>query len=111
MPKSTKSSARDSAPAMTPEAKEQEMIALATQVAEEQLRNRTASSQVICHYLKLGTTNAELEREKIRNENLLLEAKRSNLISQEESEKKYTAVLNAMKAYSGLVELPDEDEY
>ena len=62
-------------PALTPEARENQLISLAVDLAEEQLRDKTASSQVITHFLKLGTTKAELEKEKLAKENELLRAK------------------------------------
>ena len=49
-------------PAMSPEARENQMIALAVDLAEKQLLEGTASSQVITHYLKLGTTKEKIER-------------------------------------------------
>lgn len=49
--------------ALTPEAREKQLIALAIDVAEEQMRNGTASSQVISHFLKLGSTRAQIEKE------------------------------------------------
>ena len=59
-------------PALSPEARENQMIALAVDLAEQQLIDGTASAQVITHFLKLGTTKAELEKEKIRKETELL---------------------------------------
>ena len=56
-------------PALSPEARENQMISLAVDLAEKQLIEGTASSQVITHFLKLGTTKAELEKEKLRKEN------------------------------------------
>lgn len=53
-------------PALTPEARENQMIALAENLAEEQLRNGTASSQVICEYLKRGSTKHSLELAKLK---------------------------------------------
>lgn len=58
--------ARKQRPAITPEARENQMIALAEQMAEKQLLEGTASAQVVVHYLKLGTTKARLENEKLR---------------------------------------------
>ena len=56
--KSTDSSdrSRKIRPALTPEARENQMISLAVDLAEKQLMEGTASSQVITHYLKLGST-------------------------------------------------------
>ena len=58
-------------PALTPEARENQCISLAMDLAEQQLRDGTASSQVITHFLKAGATRAELEKEKLRKENLM----------------------------------------
>lgn len=97
-----------SRPALTPEARENQLIALAVDVAEEQLRNGTASSQVITHFLKLGTTRAELEKEKLARENELLRAKAKALDSAEEIKVLYADALKAMRNYSGQ---GDPDEY
>lgn len=97
-----------SRPALSPENKEAEMIALAMGLAEQQLRDGTASSQVITHYLKLGTTRAELEKEKIRNENEVLKAKVKAYESAEEIKVLYENALNAMRNYQGY---GDPDEY
>ena len=68
-------------PALNPEERENQMINLAVNLAEQQLRDGTASSQVITHFLKLGTTKAELEKEKLRNENEVLKAKAKSIES------------------------------
>ena len=68
--------------AIDPKVRENQMIALAINRAEEQLRDGTASSQVIVHYLKLGTVQQKLEMEKLENENLLLKKKVEALDSQ-----------------------------
>ena len=68
-------------PALTPESRENQLIALSVDLAEKQLREGTASSQVITHFLKLGSTKNQLELEKIRHENALLEAKTQSLQS------------------------------
>lgn len=101
-------SKRKSRPALTPEARENQLIALAVDVAEEQLRNGTASSQVITHFLKLGTTRAELEKEKLVRENELLRAKAKALDSAEEIKVLYADALKAMRNYAGQGDL---DEY
>lgn len=94
-------------PAITPEARENQMIALAVDLAEQQLRDGTASSQVITHFLKLGTTKAELEREKLKRENKLLEAKATAIESTKEIKELYENALKAMRNYAGYGE-PDE---
>lgn len=89
------------APAMTPDAKEAQLISLAMACAEKQMREGTASSQVITHYLKLGSSRERLEREKLEEENKLLRAKTKAYESAEEVGKMYEEALNAMRTYSG----------
>lgn len=88
-------------PALTPEARENEMITYAIDLAEKQLREGTASSAVITHYLKLGSSKEKLEREKLQKENELLRAKTEALQSQRRIEELYADALKAMKLYSG----------
>jgi hypothetical protein len=83
------------------------MISLAIDLAEQQLRDGTASSQVITHFLKLGTTKAELEKEKLAMENKLIQAKTENLQSMARMEELYAEAIKAMQNYSGNGE-PDE---
>ena len=86
---------------ITPEGKEAQMISLAIDCAEQQLRNGSASSQVIVHYLKLATKKAELEKEKLINENKLLQAKTDQLESMKDIKVLYDDAIQAMKRYSG----------
>lgn len=95
-------------PALTPEARENQMISLAVDLAERQLREGTASSQVITHFLRLGTTRAELEKEKIKRENKVLEAKAKAIESSEEIKTLYENALKAMRDYSGSVSRQDD---
>lgn len=104
MPKAT----RKRRPALTPEARENQMIALAVDLAERQLIEGTASSQVITHFLKLGTTKAELEKEKLKRENKLLEAKTKATESAEEVKVLYENAIKAFRNYNGQ---GDEDDY
>ena len=98
-------------PAMSPEARENQMIAYAVDLAEKQLREGTASSQVITHYLKLGSSKERLEREKLERENELLRAKAENLQSAQRSEEVYREALKAMRTYSGQITDEEEDDY
>lgn len=93
--------------AIDPEVREKQLIALAVNRAEQQLLDGTASSQVITHYLKLGTKNAELEREKLKKEVAVLEAKAEMLQANKNAEKKYDEVLKALKVYKGFGEEND----
>ena len=88
-------------PALTPEAREKQLISLAVDLAEKQLQEGTASSQVITHYLKLGSTKERLEKEKLAEENKLLKAKTEAIQSQKRVEELYSEALNAMRRYSG----------
>lgn len=88
-------------PAISPEARENQMIALAVDLAEEQLRNGTASSQVITHYLKLGSTKEKIEKEILEKQKELISAKTEVLNSQRRMEEMYSDMLSALKEYSG----------
>ena len=88
-------------PARTPEARENQLISLAVDLAEKQLREGTASAQVITHYLRLGTTRERVEREILEEQKKLLEAKTESLQSQKRTEELYKKALDAMRVYSG----------
>lgn len=106
--KTSSSSTKKMRPALTPEARENQMVSLAVDLAEQQLMDGTASSQVITHYLKLGSTKERLEKEKLEEENKLLRAKTENLQSMKRQEEQYAEALNAMRRYSGQ---GDTDDY
>lgn len=97
-------------PAMSPESRENQLISLAVDLAEKQLRDGSASAQVITHYLKLGTTRASLEKTKLERENELLKAKTENLQGQKRTEEMFAEAIAAMKSYSGVSDDPDEFE-
>ena len=88
-------------PALTPESREQQMIALAVDLVEQRLLNGTASSQETTHYLKLGSMKNKLEMEKIKRENELLAAKTKAIESGDRIEKLYKEAITAMQRYSG----------
>lgn len=95
-------------PALTPEARENQMISLAMDRAEEQLRDGTASSQVITHFLKLATEKERIEREILERQKELITAKTEALQSAKKIEELYTNAIAAMRNYSGQ---GDSDEY
>ena len=97
-------------PAPTPEAEEQRLISLATKLAAQQLEDGTASSQVITHYLKLGTNRERLEREKLERENELLKAKAESIKSGPKMDEYYIKVVNVMRGYRGESEEEDEQD-
>ena len=92
------------APAKTLESRENQLISLAVDLAAKQLSEGTASSQVITHYLKLGSTKERLEKEKLVAENKLLHAKTESLQSQKKIEDLYINAIAAIKSYSGQQE-------
>ena len=88
-------------PGLTPEAREDQLVALATNLAEKQLLDGTASSQVITHYLKIGSTKERIEKEILKKQKDLIEAKTEALKSEKRVEELYEQALSAMKRYSG----------
>lgn len=92
---------RDRAPGKTLQSREKQLIKLATDLAEKRMKDGTATAQVIIHYLKLGTITEELAREKLKQENLLLQAKTDAYASAKRLEEIYLEALNAMRTYSG----------
>lgn len=94
----------DKPPALSPEARENEMIALSMEVAEKQLREGTASSQVITHFLKLGSMREREEREKLEEEVKLLRAKTEAYESAKNIESLYAEAIRAMQLYGGHVD-------
>ena len=97
-------------PALTPEARENQLIHLATDLAEKQLKEGTASSQVITHYLKLGSTKERIEREILEKQKDLLVAKTEAMQSAKRIEELYTEAINAMRKYSGHGNEEDDEE-
>lgn len=98
---------RKDRPALTPEARENQIIAKAMDLAERQIEEGTASSQVITHFIKQGTVKHQLELERLRHENALLEAKTEALQSAKRVEELFTDAMAAFKRYSGH---GDEDD-
>lgn len=95
-------------PQVTDEGLENHLISLSYAAAEELISSGDAPSQLLIHFLRLGSQRAKLEAQKIRHENLLLEAKVEALRSETNIEKMYAAALSAMSIYSG--ETTDADE-
>lgn len=95
-------------PAMTPEERQDELINLAVDLAEQQLRDGTASTQVIVHYLKLGSTRGMLEEEMLAKKTELVTAQTESLHSYQRLEALYADAIEAMRLYGGGD--PEEDE-
>lgn len=88
-------------PATSPEGRENELVSLASDLAEQQIRAGTASSQVITHFLKLGSTRERLEQQRLEHENELTRVKIEAIESQKRVEELYMEALNAMRSYAG----------
>lgn len=97
-------------PAIDPDARENQLIALAVDLVEQRLRNGTASSQETTHFLKLGSSKARLEQEKLKLENELTKAKTESIHSQQHAEEMFDKAIEAMKKYSGNGSVVDEEE-
>lgn len=106
---SRKSSGRVMRPSSTIEGRENQMIALAMDLVEKRLREGTATSQETVHFLRLGSSKAQLEQKMLENQIELAKAKTENLRTMEHIEELYTNAMNAMKSYGGSY-VPEEDE-
>jgi hypothetical protein len=97
-------------PATTLEGREKQLVSAAVDLAEQRIRDGTASSQVLAFYLKLGTTREQLEQQKLRSENALLEARVKELESAANVEELYAEAIKAMRSYSGVTEADESYE-
>ena len=106
---SSSDSSRRMRPALSPEARENQMISLAIDLAERQLMEGTASSQVITHYLKLGSTKERIEKEILEKQKDLIEAKTQSLQSAKRIEEMYSEAMKAFRSYSGQGDFEPDD--
>lgn len=97
----------------TDEGLEQQLISDAMNLAGKQLREGTASSQVITHFLKMGSQRERLERDRLESENTLLQAKVEAMASAKRVEELYAEALEAMRTYAGRdnTQLVDDEYY
>lgn len=94
-------------PALTPEARENQLISLATDLVEQRLIDGTASSQETTHFLKLASTKAAYEKEILKSQAELIKAKTESIQSAQRIEELYEQALSAMKNYSGQGDFDD----
>lgn len=97
-------------PALSPEARENQLISLAYDLVEERLLDGTATSQETTYFLKLASSKTRLENEKLMEENKLLRAKTEAIQSEKKNDEFYAKVLNALKRYNGQGSRDDEDD-
>lgn len=100
-PRTTPQSQRKSPPATTPEGRENQLVSLAFEVAEERLRNRTASAQEIVQLMKMGSVDATIERDILKKQKELITAKTEAIRAQRRVEELYAEAIVAMKSYAG----------
>lgn len=97
-------------PASTDEGRESQLISLTLDLAERQLQDGTASSQVMTHFLKAGSAREKIEKERLKREVELLEAKVESLISAKHAAELFGEALNAMRTYTGQQTADEEYE-
>ena len=107
--KDTSKPARKLRPALSPEARENQLISLAMDCAEQQLMAGTASSQVITHFLKLGTAKYQYETEKLKHDTELVKAKTESIERADKIEELYANAIKSMQIYRGVGSEEDED--
>ena len=96
-------------PALTPEGRENQLISLSMDLVEQRLRDGTATSQEVVHFLRLGSPRNRLEEMKLKKEIELLEAKKSDLESREKVEELYSEAMKAFGIYSGQTNVDFDD--
>lgn len=100
-PTKTDSGKRPRKPALSPEARENQMIALAMDLVEQRLRDGTASSQETTHFLKLASSTERLEKQIKEKQKALIEAKTNSYASSDEIKALYADAMAAFKSYNG----------
>lgn len=98
---------------LTPEARENQMISLAMDLAEQQLRDGTASSQLITEFVKRGSTKARIEKELLEKQRDLAAAKAESIKKSDHFEELLEKATKAMRRYQGMDEEEEvfDDEY
>ena len=102
---------KQSRKASTPAGRENQLIALATDLAEQQMREGTASAQVITHYLKAGSSKEYLERKRLEMDVELMKAKQKQMESTARVEELYEKAIFSMRAYQGVPPDQGGDHY
>lgn len=98
-------------PARTIEGRNDQLIAAAFDLVERRLHDGSASAQETVHFLRMGTINQRLQEEKVRRENLVLEARVEELKNRSSGEELMTRALAAFRGYSGQEPIiRDEDD-
>lgn len=96
--------------AQTPEERENQLISLALDRVEERMLNGTASGQEYVQFIRMASSKARAENEKLKLELDLVRAKTDNLRLQQRNEELYSNALAAFKRYSGANDDDDEED-
>ena len=104
----TSNSAKKIRPALTPEARENQLISLAMDLVEQRILDGTASSQETTHFLKLASSKAKLEKQLLEAQAEMAKAKKEALDAQRRSEEDLKEVIRAFRDYSGQSEAEDD---
>ena len=107
---SSPSTSKKMRPALSEEARINQLISLSYDLVEERLRNGTATSQETTHFLKMGSPKARLEKEILELNKELVKAKTDEIVSRKENEKGYKDAINAFRKYSGQTIREEEEE-
>lgn len=111
MPKSSESTKKStSRPVMSPEAYENRLINKAYKAVEKRIDSGEATAAELVHFLRQGSIREQLELEKMKKENKLLEAKTESIENQKEVKALYADAINAFRRYSGIPEMNDEED-
>lgn len=108
--KSTKSCnepAQESPVALTPQERENRLIALSYDAVEQRILNGTATAAEYVHFLKAGSLRQREEMEKLQKENELLRAKTEAIDREKDHNLDYKLVIEAFHSYRS----ESEDEY
>lgn len=98
-------------PGLTPEAEENQCIAMAYSLVKQRLADGSASSQETTHFLKMGSSKTRKEIERLEEENKLLRARTEQIEHESDKGELYTEVLKALKTYQGRDDDYDDEDY
>ena len=96
-------------PPRSPEARERRLMNAALDLAEKQILDGTASSQVITHFLKLSSSREQLEQERLARENEFLKIRAEALAAAQRQDELYSEAIRAFKSYNTFSSEPDGD--
>jgi len=94
-------------PASSDEERTLQMGSLAMDLAEQRMRNGTASSAEILYFVKQASPEARLERIKLEEETKLIQARVADIERSRTTEELYGQIIAAFQEYQGI----NYDEY